>query len=286
MHTAIITYLPYKEEVIMREVKAFKHRPYVPFERLFDLNGKTAIVTGGALGIGYAICQRLAEAGAAVLVADLNSKDAEKGIHELTCKGYKAAFVKTDVTKEMDISNMVESTVKTFGSIDILINCAGIYPVRHLDQMDEALWNKVFSVNIKGMFFCSLKASRQMIKQKNGGSIVNISSICAYRPISGLSAYDSTKGAVCALTRNLALDLGQYGIRVNSVSPGWIATPGNLNPELLEEHKRKDTLAHIVLRRRGEPYEVANIVMCLTSQISSYVTGVDILVDGGWALYS
>ena len=126
----------------------------------------------------------------------------------------------------------------------------------------------------------------QMIEQKQGGSIINIASIAAYRPVIGLSAYESSKAAVCALSRNLAFDLGQYGIRVNSISPGLIATPGNLDPKLLEEHERRGSMAHIVLKRRGEPYEIANIVLILTSPAAAYVTGIDMLVDGGWALYS
>jgi len=259
-----------------------QEQKYLSIKELFDLKGKVAISTGGASGIGFACARRLAEAGAAVLIADLNSDTGKGKAVELTNAGYKADFVKCDVTKESDVTNMVETAVKTFGGLDIMVNNAGIYPKKDITEMNAEFWDRVMNINMKGVFFCCLKASQQMIKQGRGGSIINIASASATHPTLGFTAYDSSKAGVRMLTRTLAAELAPYKIWVNSVSPGPIQTEGVSSPEDIEFNRRR--LHRILMGRIGEPVEIANIVLFLASPASSFITGSDIVADAGWTL--
>lgn len=256
----------------------YTHLPYVEFEQLLNLKGKTAVVTGGSDGIGFAISRRLAEAGATVVAGSRTPGKTE----ELFPK-YPGMHVVCDVTKHEDIEHIFQKTKETYGTVDILVNNAGVYPLKPIFEITEEFWDRVYHINIKAQFFAAQTAGRYMIEQGTGGVILNLSSICGHRPMNNHVTYDSTKGAVLSMTRSLAKDLGQYNIRVNSISPGLTATPGNLDPELLAEHERMGTLEHIALKRRGEPYELASAALFLCAPISSYVTGTDLLVDGGWA---
>jgi 2-deoxy-D-gluconate 3-dehydrogenase len=258
---------------------------YLSIKELFDLKGKVAIVTGGASGIGFACGRRLAEAGAAVLIADLNSDAGKRKAAELTNAGYKADSVKCDVTKESDVTNMVETAVKTFGGLDIMVNNAGIYPLKPITEMTAEFWDKVMNINMKGVFFGCLKASQQMIKQGRGGNIINIASASAFHPTLGFTAYDSSKSGVWMLTRTLAAELAPYRIRVNSISPGPILTEGSSSPEAMEMNKYR--LQGRLLtegNRQGRPDEIANIVLFLASPASSFFMGSDLVADGGWTL--
>jgi len=255
---------------------------YLSIKELFDLSGKVAIVTGGGSGIGFANAKRLAEAGAAVLIADLNPEAGEKKTKELTGAGYKADFVKCDVTQESDVTNVVDTAVKTLGGLDIMVNNAGIYPLKPITEMDVETWDRIMDINMKGVFFCCLKASQQMIKQGRGGSIINIASASAFHSTIGFTAYDSSKAGVWMLTRTLAVELAPYKIWVNSVSPGPIQTEGTSSPEAIELNKRR--LHRILMGRLGRPDEIANIVLFLASRASSLITGSDIVADAGWTL--
>lgn len=258
---------------------------YLSIKELFDLKGKTAIVTGGASGIGFASAKRLAEAGAAILIADLNPESGKKKTKELAGAGYQADFVKCDVTQEADVTNMVATAVKTFGALDIMVNNAGSYPLRLITEMDVKFWDRVMNINFKGVFFCCLKASQQMIKQGQGGSIINIASASAFHPTKGFTAYDSSKAGVKMLTRTLAVELAPYRIRVNSISPGPILTEGSSSPEAMEMNKYR--LQGRLLtegNRQGRPDEIANIVLFLASPASSFFMGSDLVADGGWTL--
>ncbi len=262
-----------------------QEQKYLSIGELFDLSGKVAIVTGGASGIGFACAKRLAEAGAAVLIADLNPEAGKKKTKELTTAGYKAAFAKCDVTDEVQVTNMVDTAVKTFGGLDIIVNNAGSYPLRLITEMDVKFWNRVMDINFKGVFFGCLKASQQMIKQERGGSIINIASASAFQPTKGFTAYDSSKSGVWMLTRTLAVELAPYRIRVNSVSPGPILTEGSSSPEAIEmnKHRLKGRLL-TEGNRQGRPDEIANIVLFLASPASSFFIGSDIVADGGWTI--
>ncbi len=258
---------------------------YLSLEELFDLRGKVAIVTGGAAGMGFAFARRLGEAGAAVLIADINPEIGQKRTKDLADAGYKVDFVKCDVTRESDVTNMVDVAVKTFGGLDIMVNNAGIYPVKPIIEMDAETWDRIMNINMKGLFFCCLKASQQMIKQGRGGSIINIASASAFHPTAGFTAYDSSKSGVWMLTRTLAVELAPYRIRVNSISPGPILTEGTSSPEAIELNKYR--LKGRLLtdgNRQGRPDEIANVVLFLASPASSFFIGSDLVADGGWTL--
>lgn len=257
--------------------------------KLLDLSGKTAIVTG-AVGIGCGIAYRLAEAGANIVIASKDLQEAEESVRKLTEKGWIAKAVQCDVSSEEDVKKMVEFTISTFASIDILVNNAGIYPSIPVMQMTLDDFDKVLSVNLKGVFLCTKYAAEQMIKAGNGGKIINITSIDALHPSSvGLAHYDASKHGVWGFTKNVALELAPHKIWVNAIAPGGILTPGVQKlqqvPSLsqgVDMNKTMDTfLAKIPMRRLGEADEIGKVALFLASEMSSYMTGSQIVVDGG-----
>lgn len=261
-----------------------QEQKYLSVKELFDLSGKVAIVTGGTMGIGLGCTRRLAEAGAAVVMAARGVKKGEEMAQELTSASHKVTFIKCDVSQKADVANLVDATVKTFGRLDIVVNNAGIFPKTLISETETETWDKVLDVNVRGTFFGCREASQQMIKQGWGGSIINIASVSAFQPQFGLSAYDTSKGGVWMLTRNLALELASYNIRVNSVSPGMIQTEGVSSPEGIEYNKHR--LYRVPLGRAGRPEEIGNVVLFLASPAASYMTGSDIIVDAGFTLTS
>lgn len=255
---------------------------------LLDLSGKTAIVTGGAMGIGFGIVQRLAEAKANVVIADVNIDVANKAAADLGGKGFKALAVSVDVSKEADVQKMVDETVKKFGGVDILVNNAGIFPSNLVMQMSAKDFEKVIGVNLEGVFLCTKKVAEQMIKQGRGGRIVNITSIDALHPSTvGLAHYDASKHGVWGFTKNVALELAPHKIWVNAIAPGGIATPGVASMQKgasagVDMQKMMEAfLAKIPMRRMGEPDDIAKVALFLASDMSSYMTGSQIVVDGG-----
>jgi 2-deoxy-D-gluconate 3-dehydrogenase len=259
----------------------------VPVNKLLDLTGKTGIVTG-AVGIGYGIISRIAEVGANVMVAARNQEELDKTVTELTGKGYKVKGVKTDVSIETDVKNMVETTVKEFGGIDLLVNNAGIFPQIPVHKMTLDDFEKVLSINLKGVFLCSKYTSEQMIAQGRGGKIVNITSIDALHPsMVGLAHYDASKHGVWGFTKNLALELAPHKIWVNAVAPGGIATPGVAKmqgtppPGVDMKAVMEMFLNKIPMHRMGEPDDIGKVVLFLASEMSSYMTGTQVVVDGG-----
>ena len=198
----------------------------IPGNKLLDITGKTAIVTG-AVGIGYGIVYRLAEAGANVLVTGRNQEEIDKTVSDLTGKEFKVKGLKADVSSEADVKNMLDVVVKEFGGLDILVNNAGIYPNIPVHQMTLDDFDKVLTINLKGVFLCSKYASEQMIKQGRGGKIINITSIDALHPsMVGLAHYDASKHGVWGFTKNVALELAKNNIWVNAVAPGGVMTRG------------------------------------------------------------
>jgi len=247
---------------------------------LMNLGGKTAIVTGGAMGIGLGIASRLAEAGASVLIADLDEKEGEK-----SADGKRVKFLKTDVSQEDDVKKMIETAVKEFGGLDIIVNNAGIYPKKPVSQMTKEDFDKVMSVNLRSVFLCTREASNQMISQGKGGKIINITSIDALHPsMIGLAHYDASKHGVWGFTKNSALELAEHKIWVNAIAPGGIATPGvaKMSPAGANMEKFLETfLAKIPMRRMGEPDDIGKVALFLASDLASYITGSQIVVDGG-----
>jgi len=256
-------------------------------DTLLSLFGKTAIVTGGSLGIGYAISYRLAEAGANVMIANRNDDEGKKAAAELVAKGWKVQSIKADVSNEDDVKHVVEQTVSTFGSIELLVNCAGIYPFSTLADMTTALFDKVIAVNLRGVFLTVKYVSEQMKAQGKGGKIINITSIDALHPsMEGLSHYDASKHGVWGFTKNVALELAKYNIMVNAVAPGAIFTPGASQGTLTsaERNPEPKKMEEAPMGRMGVPDDIGKAVLFLASDMSSYMTGSQIVVDGGWLL--
>ncbi|HLC45143.1 MAG TPA: SDR family oxidoreductase [Patescibacteria group bacterium] len=249
--------------------------------KLFDLTGKTAIVTGGAVGIGYGIARRLAEAGANVVIADLAEAEGQAKAKAL---GDKALFVRCDVSSEADIKKLVEAAVNKFGGLDIMVNNAGIYPQKLVMDMDVAYWDKIQAVNMRGVFIGCREAARAMMKRA-GGIIVNIASIDSLHPsMVGLAAYDASKHGVWGFTKNFALEMARKGIRVNAIAPGGVTTEGvkqSMGSAAQTAAVIKAFEAKIPLGRMGEPDDIATVALFLASDASAYMTGEIVVVDGG-----
>lgn len=255
---------------------------------LLDLSGKAAIVTGGAKGIGYGIAYRLAEAGAKVLVADIDEQAAVNVAQELTDKGWTVASTKIDVGNEADVISMIGDCRNKFGSVDILVNNAGIYPTAPISQMSEEEFEHVLSVNLHSVFLTT-KHVAEVMKPQGGGKIINITSIDALHPsMVGLAHYDASKHGVWGFTKNSALELAEYKIWVNAIAPGGIATPGMTgmsqgNTASAEQQATAVAafMAKIPMNRMGEADEIGTVALFLASDMSSYMTGSQIVVDGG-----
>jgi 2-deoxy-D-gluconate 3-dehydrogenase len=275
-----------------------------PLSQLLDLSGQVAIVTGGAVGIGRAIAQRLAEAGAAVIIADLDEAAARETAGNIAAGGGRADALRVDVASPDATREMVARTVETFGRLNILVNNAGIYPFAAARDVSEPHWDRVLDVNLKGAFFAAQAAAERMIAQGHGGRIVNIASVDALRPTGNLAPYDASKAGLVMLTRALALEYAPHGILVNAILPGEVVTPGaekagealkaagqegqaGEEPERgvgVAEMSSAAFLARIPLRRLGRPDDVACVALFLASGLADYLTGSAIVVDGGYLL--
>jgi 2-deoxy-D-gluconate 3-dehydrogenase len=242
--------------------------------QLVDLSGKTAIVTGGAMGIGYAIASRLAEAGAKVLIAD---KDDAAALAAAVNIGMGSIACACDVSEEAQVDAMVARAVAELGGVDILVNNAGIYPYVPVLEATKEDFEKIIHINLKGTFFAARAVAKQMVAQGKGGSIINISSIDSVHPSAvGLAIYDASKGGVWSFSKNLALELAPHKIRVNTIAPGIIATPGTNMAESAPE-----LVAKVPMGRAGEADDIGKVALFLASDLSSYMTGSQVVADGG-----
>ncbi len=261
-------------------------------KEMFNLSGRNAIITGGALGIGQAIAFRLAEAGAGVLIADIDQKAAEKTVEEITSKNGKALAVTADARSADDAKKVVQLAVQELGSIDILVNNAGIFPLMPVLDTTEEMWDNVIDINLKGAFLFSQAAGREMAATGNGGKIINLASIDAFHPNGMATHYNASKGGVLMLTRAMALELAPHKIIVNAIAPGGIMTPGtadvreNLNKTLglSSEDIIGGWVQRVPLQKMGEPDDIAKVALFLASSAADYITGEVILVDGGYLL--
>ncbi len=256
----------------------------------FDLSGKNAAVTGGAMGIGFGIAQRFVEAGANVLIADVDGAAAEAAARKLAGGPGKAAALRADVSDPRAGVEIVAACDRQFGSLDIFVNNAGIFPIVPMLQTTPELFEQVYAINLRGLAFCTQAAAKRMIAQGKGGKIVNIASIDALRPsMVGLAAYDASKGGVLMFTRNMALELAPHGIQINAIAPGGVTTEGTaklsaaLSPEQQAEMART-TAARIPLGRMGVPDDIAKVAVFLASSAADYMTGEIVVVDGGMLL--
>ncbi|WP_432565521.1 SDR family NAD(P)-dependent oxidoreductase [Kineococcus sp. SYSU DK003] len=248
------------------------------------LEGKAAIITGAAMGMGRATAELFAEARAKVVVADFNEELGRETVASIQDAGGDAFFVAVDVSNSQQVQAMVASTVEHYGRLDVAVNNAAIKPDNALvSEFDEDYWDRLMSIDLKGTALCLKYELRQMLAQGGGGSIVNISSVSGYRPQGFDAAYVSAKHAVRGLTKVAALENGSHGIRVNSVAPGAIDTP-MIRAALAETGQTEAEFAPklSVLNRFGQPREVAQASLWLCSDASSYVTGATYPVDAGY----
>lgn len=249
---------------------------------MFNLTGKTALVTGASRGIGRGIALCLAKQGADVAVNYHSSADkAEAVAKEIETLGHQAMTVKADVSVKAEVSLMVAAVKEKFNRIDILVNNAGILSYRTLEQMTEEDWDRVIDTNLKGQFLCAQAVAPLMI-ENGGGRIINIASIASGGvgvSFPALSHYCASKGGVVALTEGLAFELGPKGINVNAIAPGVIETDmGKVD----DEKVMAGLMARLAIKRIGQPEDIGTAAVFLASDEASYMTGTVVYVDGGW----
>ncbi len=244
------------------------------------LKDKVAVVTGSRRGIGKAIALALAREGAKVVVSDIDLKECQAVSDEIRKLGTDSIAVKCDVTKKHEVDELIESAVRKFGKLDIMVNNAGVYVSKPLTQTTEQDWDFVLNVNLKGVFLCASAAAKHMMKQ-NSGKIISTASIAGKVGFADSSAYCASKGGIVNLTRELAMELAPHHINVNAVAPGVIET--DMTKGIMDDEKAKQgLLMGIPLKRIGKPEDIAKAVVFLASDDADYVTGHTLVVDGGW----
>jgi 2-dehydro-3-deoxy-D-gluconate 5-dehydrogenase len=254
---------------------------------MVSLRDRVAIVTGAGRGIGAQIARRLAEGGASLLLVDLRAEDAAAVAQEIQDAGGRAEAFAADVTQVAEADRAVARARDLFGRMDILVNNAGVFPTSTVLDLTEDIWDLTCDVNLKALMFWSRAAARQMVADKTPGRIINITSVNATLPNAFLPHYAATKGGVSSATRALAQELGKYGIRVNSVAPGGVDTPGGRDAMTnmgLKLDPAQPMVGRSVLGRGGEPDDIACGVFFLACGLSDYVTGSNLPVDGGFLL--
>jgi 2-deoxy-D-gluconate 3-dehydrogenase len=247
---------------------------------LCSLEEKTAIVTGAAMGIGFAIARRFAAAGADVLLADIDENAVMAAARKIRAGGGSVEGFQADIGADDAPEHIVDRCIGTFGKIDVLVNNAGIFPNAPALDMTGDFFDRVMRINLRGLIFLSREAGRRMAAQKKGGKIINIGSIDSLRPsMVGLAAYDASKGGVLMFTRSFALEMAPHGVQVNAILPGGIATEGasrGVDPEAIAAFVKR-----IPAGRMGTPDEIGRVALFLATAGSDYMTGSHIVVDGG-----
>jgi NAD(P)-dependent dehydrogenase (short-subunit alcohol dehydrogenase family) len=245
---------------------------------MMRLNEKVAIITGGTFGIGESTALLFAKEGARVVIAARSQEKGERVVEEIKKQGGEALFVKTDVSKEDDVKNLVRKTVDTYGKLDIMFANAGVGDMGDIDCVSLDDWNRTISIDLTGVFLSNKYAIPEMEKS-GGGSIINCASILGHVGQPSVCAYSAAKGGVVNFTRTLAVENARKGIRVNAVCPGYVVTNilDGLSDEMLETLKTLHPIG-----RLGRPEEIASAVLFLASDEASFVTGANLLVDGGY----
>jgi NAD(P)-dependent dehydrogenase (short-subunit alcohol dehydrogenase family) len=248
-----------------------------------QLEGKRAIITGGATGIGATTARMFAQEGARVVVADINDEVGGRTVAEIRDGGGEAHFIRTDVTRESDVEALVNDGAEALGGLDVLLNNAGAQRSGPVTEFAQDQWDLLMAVNPRSCFF-GVKHAVPVLRQAGGGSIINMASLAAVKGGPGLTAYSASKGAIVAFTKALAAELAPHNIRVNAVCPGWIDTPFN-QPAIDfmggREEQERIVKQIVPLGRQGTPEEIAPIVVYLASDGSTYMTGQALVIDGG-----
>jgi NAD(P)-dependent dehydrogenase (short-subunit alcohol dehydrogenase family) len=245
----------------------------------FNLNGKTALVTGAGSGLGRNFAQTLADAGATVVLAARRREKLQETAESIADKGGNAICVDLDVTDSDSIQSCFVEFEASVGNADIVVNNAGIARQDFLVDISEANWDAVIETNLKGVFLVAQRAAQSMIEAEKPGSIINIASILGLRVSKALASYIAAKSAVVQVTRAMALEWAQFGIRVNAIAPGYFIT--EMNQEQFEAGAGEILTKRIPMRRVGEVEELSGPVLLLASNAGSFMTGSTIVVDGG-----
>lgn len=246
----------------------------------YDLTDKVAIVTGGTKGLGYGVVRALAYYGAKVVITSRHQDECDEVAKEVIAAGGDAIGIKTDVQHKEEIDNLVAKTIEKYGKLDIMVNNAGVAITKPMLEMSEVEYNTVMDSNLRSVFFGSAAAAREMIRQGDGGRIINMASIGGLIGTKNISTYGASKAAVLNLTKGMAIEFGKYNITVNSVCPGYVKTA--LNAEALDNPKYQERMfSKIPLKRWGKVEEVAAVVLFLASDFSGIITGTYIVADMG-----
>jgi 3-oxoacyl-[acyl-carrier protein] reductase len=244
------------------------------------LTGKVAVVTGASKGIGAAIANALGAEGATVVVNYARAKaDADRIVGEIKAKGGKAQAIQADVSKKEDVERLFAETKDSFGHIDVLVNNAGVYEFAPLEQIDGEQFSRLFNTNVLGLLLATKAGVAAM--NGNGGSVINVSSVVALSPPAYAAVYSATKGAVDAISKSLAQELGARNIRVNSINPGLTETEGFHASEAITDDFKNGAISRTPLGRIGQPQDIAKAAVFLASDDSSWITGEVIPVSGG-----
>jgi dihydroanticapsin dehydrogenase len=249
-----------------------------------QLEGKVAIITGAATGIGRATALLFAGEGASVVIADVNEDDAQRTVANIEDEGGSARFVQADVSEAEDVQALMKRAAEEMGGIDVIVNNAGAQRSGAVTEFEESEWDLLMRVNPRSCFL-GAKYGVPHLRERGGGSIVNVSSLAGLKGGPGMTAYSASKGAIIAFTRALAEELAPDNIRANSVCPGWIDTP--FNEPAIEfmggrAHQEEMVQQTVPLKRQGTPEEIAPGILYLASDASSYVTGQELVIDGGF----
>lgn len=253
------------------------------FEKIFDLENKVGIVTGGSSGIGFTIAQTLGYAGVKIAVVNRLETSGSEAASNLSEEGIEAKAFPCDVSRKDDVEAMVEAVEKTLGPVDILVNSAGINIRKKALEFEPAEWDQILDINLKGTFLTCQTVGSRMVKRRCG-HIVNISSIAAFIGLSDRAPYCASKGGVSQLTKVLAIEWATYGVTVNAIGPGYVRTP--LIAGLMEDNSFQETLrTQVPMQRIAEAEDLQGIILVLCSKAGSYITGQTIYVDGGWSIW-
>lgn len=247
-----------------------------------SLEGKVAIVTGAGRGLGRAIARALADAGAGVVVAGRNTISLDGVVAEVKESGGQALAVRCDVTSETDVDNLVARTVATYGRVDVLVNNSGVVDTTKLVDQEPAAWDRVVDTNLRGVYLTTRAVGRHLVAQ-GSGKVINIASNFALKGISHHASYSSSKAAVIAFTRSMAIEWARHDVQVNAIAPGYFET--DINAELrADEEATRTVVARIPARRMGRPSELAPWALLLASEASDFMTGETLVIDGGQSI--